>query len=820
MREEIIPLYTKLFRRMQVVRPESAFQVLSWCVLQFGKDPCVVLPLCAANVYSPPMHPRPHPYTTFLLAVAVLALLGTSGCSLLAPLPPATSLEERIAAFPTQNLPLEQPATVRWNEHQVPYIEAATDNDAAFLLGMVHAHLRLAQLEIGKRLSQGRMSELGGPFLEDLDRAMRTIDFGYAVRDMYDAMDPVTRRWLSRFVDGLNHYKKQLSPKGYPHEMGVLAVKDEPWTALDVLTLGRLASIDVNWISYYTLLSIEDPKQRAEVRRYLVDVGLAGAVSFAMEKEGGKEATELILSNAKPGSNSVAVAGNRTESGAALMANDPHLGMLLPNFWLIAGIECPSMHAVGFMPPGLPVFAIGRNEHISWGGTNLRALSSDLVDVSSLPRDAFTMERSELGTRFWADEEFTLRRSPYGPVITDVEVVPSAGGRELALRWMGHRPSEEVSALLAANRATNWEEFRRAFESFAVPAQNMLYADGNGNIGLVLAAHLPLRPDWHASKFILTPEQADESWSTILDALDLPASYNPEEGYLASANNRPTQTIYQIGYFFPPDLRIRRLRELLEAREIHTVESMAALQRDVYSTESHELAQRLAALIDDNAFAEAPRSAALWDTIRTWDGTYDEDSLGAFAFESFLVEFAPQVSESAGKAVVYEELKGSAHLRGFLLRLLDNMDNAAVRDIIAEALARAAAKGNDGTVWGDIHRLEVRHMLAGVPVIGSRYVFGDYPVGGSQETVMKTAHQLSDESHRTSYGSQARHISDLSDPDANYFVLLGGEDGWINSKNFTDQLPLWRSGDYIRMPLTEAGRDAEFTRTLSLQPAK
>lgn len=760
---------------------------------------------------------RAQQFHRLALLLALVWLTGASGCALLTPLPASSTTDERIAAFPTDNLPLEKPATIRWNAYQIPYVEAATDDDAAFLLGMVHAHLRLAQLEIGKRLSQGRMSELGGPSLDGLDRALRTIDYGYAARDMYDAMPPETKRWLSRFVDGINYYKKRLSPHKYPHELSLLAMKTEPWTVLDVLTLGRLASTDVNWISYYSLLAIPDKAERDKVRQYLVDVGLAGAVSFAADDDG-VEATEVILSNAKPGSNSVAVSGKHTKTGAALMANDPHLGLLLPNFWLIAGLDCPSLHAVGLMPPGLPVFAIGRNEHIAWGGTNMRALSSDLVDVGSLPDAVFVKERSTLGTRFWVDDEFTIRRSPYGPVITDVDEVPSAGGQTLALRWMGHRPSDEVTAFLDVARASNWEEFHDAFKTFAVPAQNMLYADDAGNIGLVLAAHLPERPAWHASKLILTPDEADEAWSTILDSSELPTSYNPDEGFLASANNRPTQTSYQIGYFFPPDLRIRRLKELLSAREAHDVESMVALQRDVYSIESHTLAQRLAQINEEADFSAAPRSGALWDAITHWNGRYDADSTAAFVFESFLVEFAPRLSQAAGEADVFEEIKGSAHLRGFLLKLLERTDPATVRALIAESLEAVAATGTDGTAWGDVHRIEARHMLASVPVIGSRYVFGDYPAGGSQETVMKRAHPLTVERHRTTYGSQARHISDLSDPDANYFVLFGGEDGWINSANFTDQIPLWRSSTYIRMPLSKNGRDAEFPLAISLQP--
>ena len=100
-----------------------------------------------------------------------------------------------------------------------------------------------------------------------------------------------------------------------------------------------------------------------------------------------------------------------------------------------------------------------------------------------------------------------------------------------------------------------------------------------------------------------------------------------------------------------------------------------------------------------------------------------------------------------------------------------------------------------------MHRLMLRHPLAFLPVIGGRFAFADLPSAGSSETLMKTAHGLTSERHRVRYGSNSRHISDMTDPDRNLFVLLGGQDGWLNSATFLDQVPLWREGRYIELPL-------------------
>ncbi|MFW6027663.1 MAG: penicillin acylase family protein, partial [bacterium] len=140
------------------------------------------------------------------LALVLAIVAGTGGVILLVPLPEPATLEERLDVIPRQDLPLEKPVTIRWNAYQIPRIEAHTDGDAAFALGMVHAHLRLAQMEILKRIARGRISEMVGPLTIEIDAAIRTLGFDRAADEILAAMPEESRTWLQRYTDGVNSY--------------------------------------------------------------------------------------------------------------------------------------------------------------------------------------------------------------------------------------------------------------------------------------------------------------------------------------------------------------------------------------------------------------------------------------------------------------------------------------------------------------------------------------------------------------------------------------------------------------------------------------
>ena len=201
-------------------------------------------------------------------------------------------------------------------------------------------------------------------------------------------------------------------------------------------------------------------------------------------------------------------------TGAAIMANDPHLGIRLPNIWLLAGVKSPSYHAVGLMVPGIPFIAIGRNPWIAWGGTNMRAASSALFDAEDA---AMTTRRERIGVRWWFDREVEIRETRWGPVLSDAPqlaaAVAASGSGPFALSWTGHLPSDEIGAMLKVNRARSFAEFREALSGFAVPGQNMLYADNDGNIGQVMAVRLPGLGDAAPADLVLPPDGHAERWA-------------------------------------------------------------------------------------------------------------------------------------------------------------------------------------------------------------------------------------------------------------------------------------------------------------------
>ncbi len=321
--------------------------------------------------------------------------------------PRVLSLPERLEMLPTQGVPLCCGVDIRWSEYCIPFIEAENDTDLATALGLVHAHLRIAEMELLRRLAQGRLSETIGPIALDLDHFLRILDLGRAVPEMRNALPEQTRRWVSAFVSGVNHYL-QCSAEP-PYEFRVLGIESEPLDVSDILLIGRLASADINWIVWAQLLRLRGTKHWVQIWRRLRDEGAVRFAGVSTLPTGLSHISRALGPAARWASNSIAVSAHRSATGGAIIASDPHLGIHLPGAWLIAGYKTPTRNVVGLMPPGLPFVALGRNPWITWGGTNLHAASSDFYDVSELANGQIEERRDVIRTRWWPDREVTLR---------------------------------------------------------------------------------------------------------------------------------------------------------------------------------------------------------------------------------------------------------------------------------------------------------------------------------------------------------------------------------------------------------------------------
>jgi penicillin amidase len=697
--------------------------------------------------------------------------------SLFLPSPPHVSLASRLDSLP-RDLPAARSVSIHSDAHQIPFIEADEDEDLAVALGVVHAHLRLAQMETMRLLALGRVSEWVGPLAVELDRALRLFGFARAVPAIIAGLSEETRRWAEGFVRGVNHV---LAKGALPHELRLLDVRPEPWTLEHLFTVARLAAADVSWLIWARLL---------RARAVLTAEDWAALWPLLLEAEptvsAPGEPEEAIAAFARSGSNAAAVSGWRSASGSALFCADPHLSVMLPNVWLAIAFRSRSYNVAGLMPAGLPVVAIGRNPWIAWGGTSLHAASSELFDVSG---EALEERVEDLHVRGLGTRRLVMRESRLGPVVSDGMLLRDQ--RPLALRWIGHEPSDEMGALLAVMRADGAETFRAALAGFAVPGQNMLHAGSDGRVGHLLAARLPARPAVMPAD-IVAPPSAATAWDRLAGTPDLPHWIDPPEGFVASANDRPPEGDVPIGYFFSPSDRATRMRSLLNGAERLSLEDLARLQLDVIAP--NVLRLRDALLV---RFGSGWRGGRALRALAEWDGSYDAGSEGALVFEVVLGElFARARPPERRRAMAAVWVS-----RGLIAREVLGAPGGRMRRDLERSLRRAEAALRKWRNWGGMHRMRMRHNLSVLPLLGRRYVFADFPADGSNDTLNKTGHPTTARRHTVQYGASARFLADMADPDANHVVLLGGQDGVIGSETFMDQTQLWRASQYVQLPL-------------------
>lgn len=733
---------------------------------------------------------------------------------LLGMLPKPVTQAERLRQFPRNGLPIEHDVTVRWNSYHVPYIEAQTDTDLAVATGLVHAHLRGTQILLMRLVSQGRLAEVLGAPARNVDHALRVLDLCRATAEIEKRLPDDTRAWLEGFVRGLNHYQSLGHPG--PHEMRWLRLKAEPWTVRDVIGVGRLVGADFSWLMLLMLLKNRQSPAISEIWRGLLEVG--GGIEIAVgSKDPATQLTKELVGLAKAGSNAVAVGPERSASGHALLACDPHLGLAMPNIWLLMGLKSPSHDCVGFMLSGLPFVCIGRNTDLAWGGTNLRSASSDLFDVSSLTDDDVETDMVTLKTRLGRSVQRKVRRTAHGTLLSDAKLFGLDKNDQTALRWIGHEPTDEISAFLRASQARSGQAFCEAFRGYGVPGQTMIYADRNGQVGKVLAGTLPRRHAYEADAFINDVDRSAGAWDDLVD-LASEGVYEPaQDGLIVSANDPVTDAPAPVGFLFDYGDRLRRLRTLLETETSCTPETLVDVLRDTFSERAHRLAKRFGQDLGTLDLSEEARD--IERLLLAWDGCYRVDSEGALAFELILAHLLPAVFDTDDAKLWQQTIAQWNFIAGYLERRI----NALPPDDWSSLLKRSALsaleqKRGANRVWGDMHRVQIAHILAKLPLIGQAYVQDDMPSPGSRQTLYKTAHGPATERHVSDFGTMACFSADLADEDANNFVLFGGQDEWMGSPSFADQVPLWQSGRSIRMPLREESIAEDFDHVMKLTP--
>ncbi|MCH7859691.1 MAG: penicillin acylase family protein, partial [Candidatus Marinimicrobia bacterium] len=558
------------------------------------------------------------------------------------------------------------------------------------------------------------------------------------------------------------------------------------------------------------------------------------------------------------GSNNWVVSGSRTATGYPLLANDMHLGFSQPPVWYEMHLVGGRFNVRGVFFPGLPLAMSGNNGHIAWGPTYLTADDTDFYVEEVNPRDSTVYRYRDQWLPFTEREEiiqvkdsepvvFTVRSTVHGVVINDLEELARDSGQPIAMRWSGQDISDEATAFLKLNLAGNWDDFSAAAALFAVPGQNMVYADREGNIGWRPFVRIPIRQGG-ASLRLLPGASGKYDWQGYLPFEELPYLYNPPGGYIATANNPTFDDAFPtyISAYWEQPFRVDRIAELLAAREDHTPETFMAIQNDVLSNAARELVPLLLdayAEPDSGRHLPAPVADAL-ALLGQWDYRMTTESAAATIFVAWFEQL---------KEVIYrDELdRAGQHTYALFLRSgfvskslhhlfrqssspwFDNVNTPELEDRAAasrQALEGAVAQLGEQSggppahwTWGRLHTLTHPHALAGGGRLGKflnawlDLNVGTFPAPGSDRTV-NAINYRPHEGFASNWGPSQRSIVDLADPDNSRMVLPTGQSGNPFSRHYRDQAELYNAGRYRPVDFTREAVERAAVSTLILQP--
>jgi penicillin amidase len=521
----------------------------------------------------------------------------------------------------------------------------------------------------------------------------------------------------------------------------------------------------------------------------------------------------------------------------------------MPTAWYHVHLVGGGYNVSGVSLPGMPVVAVGHNEHCAWGMTIAWQDAQDLYVEKLNPQNPHLYEyqgkwleaqvvREEIRVKGRAEpvvEEVVITR--HGPIISGLigEETP------LALRWVALEPGNPVQTFLHLNRASNWDEFRASLSDWAAPSLNFCYADGRGergNIGFVQAGRVPVR----ARGYGLAPVpgwNGEYEWQGYLSLDDLPQAHNPDSGWLATSNNLVVDGNYP--HFVSADLenpcRARRVVDLITAADRGpagglagrlTVDDCARFQLDTYSRQAEQFVEHLLTVEAEN---EDERRALAY--LPEWDAHMEPDSVAASLYQvcrlrAMHLVFDGHLGDLAdfyvgGQGLTPLDEVNVYHQRS-IVRLLDLLDGKgndywlrdpasgqprAVPEILHQALREAldllAAEFGpemERWTWGRLNRVQFAHPLGAVKPLHLLFNRGPYPTGGDQDTLLRASGKPEFPFGPAQVVDALRFVADVSDWEKCRIIIPGGQSGQAASRHYADLIPPWRQGRLQAMPFS------------------
>jgi penicillin amidase len=784
-------------------------------------------------------------------------------------------------------LPLNDFVEIIRDERGIPHIYGTNVDDILFAQGYVHAQDRFWQLEFWSHLSTGRLASLIGDPGVGADLLFRTFGFNRVALEEYENLTPEFKQDLISYTNGINAYidsrpQNRLSLEHFflqfinpDYKVG----KYEPhyplaWAKMMAYDLNGNFQQEIKNSKTFNTLTPEIADllipPYPEDHPYIVEEW-EGKGSFTSNTPQNfqdfsqsifiKYVTKDLQTNQALGSNSWAISGTHTDTGSPLLANDPHLSVQLPAIWYENGLHCYpkntecDLNVIGFSFAGSPYVVIGHNSDIAWGFTNMGPDVQDLFIEKINPANP---NQYEVDGEWWDMDRVTeiievagaepivieVRSTHHGPIVSDrgypINLNPEDDETSFAdearielpenfsvsLAWPALEPGTTFVGIRDFNYASNWEEFRDATKLFDVPAQNLLYADVDGNIAYQSPGKLPIRAEGLVGDLPIEGWISSNDWQGYVPFEELPFTVNPTSGYIITANQsvhpeQPWPNYYARGY------RAEAIERVINQyiKELISIDDMQAMQINNYDYS--------AAYILPYVFNNVYVDSQVLTLMKEWAISEEQfemniDSVGASAWAVFYKALASQTFE---ELVVFDNLgneisiqpgnsDSTSEIFRTLLRdpnheLWDDV-NTSEKENLTDILERSLAIADEEIVelfgtsntsrwtWGKLHTITYPTNFlgeAGISVLTSLVNVGPVESGGSSFAINSTDWGFGGDFTIGSYPSM-RMIVDLSDLDNSRTVLPSGQSGHVMSKYYDDQVDRWIENDMYTLHFT------------------
>ena len=724
------------------------------------------------------------------------------------------------------------------DNYGINHIYANNQNDLFFMQGYLAAKDRLFQFEIWRRQATGSVSEIFGEDELERDIGTRLFKFRGDIKEELNHYHEDGFEIVSSFVSGVNKYIEEvnINPDLLPIEFEILGIKPELWTnevvisrhqgllgnIQEELNIGRAVSLigeelvkDLLWLHPKNPslklpddITYEDLKQ--DILR-LYDAyrdPIEFKEKYILEKYRNDDELvdifqdDIINDKYSIGSNNWAISAEKSESNFPILANDPHRSLSNPSLRYMAHLVAPGWNVIGGGEPEIPGISIGHNGIGAWGLTVFRTDAEDLYIYDLNPRNSyqyfyngqwneFEIIEETIKVKGTEDIDINLFYSVHGPVT----FIDTRRNKAYAVKngWseIGGSP---YLASLRMDQAKTWDEFREACTYFNIPGENMVWADKYGDIGWQAVGIAPIRKT-HSG---MVPVSGDGSnkWEAYLPIIEKPNLFNPEIGYISTANQNVTPGDYNkweaIGFDWADPYRGNRINRVLESKEKFNLKEMLRLQVDYYSIPSEQIINLSSGLISNNI--------EYFTMLEKWDKKLSKSSIEAGIY----IEWQNQLFLEVTKKFIPEKVNKYIDMQLFkVIEKISEMNINEKKELLnrtfnssVDNLKEKFGENPDNWVYGqkDFKHVKIYHPLEKVVNDSIREIIGlkSYSRGGDGYTPGSTSNSLNQES-----GGSFRVMIDTGNWDNSFATNSPGQSGDPKSKFYDNLYEDWANDVYF-----------------------